>query len=137
MSYLNRFFIIGNITKAPERKTTKKGHSYCLLFVAQTKKWTTASGERKESVFYFNFNVYARLGEILLASDIKPWDRIYLEGEIEPYKMENTDWQSYFGHRFSVNNFSFLDSHNSGSHQTTNAERIENLSRADDFNDLT
>lgn len=138
MSYhLNRFMLIGNVTKLPERRTTKKGHDYCLLFLAQTKKWTTASGEKKDAVLYFNLNVYAKIGEILLDSDIQVGDKIFVEGDILPHKIEGEDGSSYFSHQFSVNNFSFLERHNTDTHYSTPQQRAESMREAqDDFSDL-
>lgn len=127
MSYLNRFVLIANVSRLPERKQTIKWHEYTLFYVAQTKKWVTATGEKKETTNLFTLYVYAKIGDILLNSDISIGDLIYLEWEIIPYTYE-VSGEKVFGTKLSVTNFSFCERKNNKSYLSTNKEKMDAMS---------
>lgn len=104
---LNRYEIIGRLTKDPEIKTSSSGKNRTLLSIAQTKKWKDASGQPQEKPLYFNFVAYGKVGEIL-AQYLGKGSKVYLTATLEPYTIEQEGSTTY-GISFIVQDFEFLD----------------------------
>ena len=58
---MNKIFIIGNLTRDPETRTTTSGVSVCSFSVAVTRRFASRGGERQTD--FFNVNAWRQLGE--------------------------------------------------------------------------
>lgn len=58
---MNKMFIIGNLTRDPEMRTTTSGVSVCSFDVAVTRRFASQGGERQTD--YFRVNAWRQLGE--------------------------------------------------------------------------
>ncbi|MCL2755908.1 MAG: single-stranded DNA-binding protein [Firmicutes bacterium] len=58
---MNKAFLIGNLTKDPELKTTNSGVSVCSFSIAVNRKFAGPDGTR--GVDYFNIVAWRQLGE--------------------------------------------------------------------------
>lgn len=58
---MNKIFIIGNLTRDPETRTTTSGVSVCSFSVAVTRRFASQGGERQTD--FFNVNAWRQLGE--------------------------------------------------------------------------
>lgn len=61
--YLNKAFIIGNLTRDPELKALPSGIKVCTFSVATNRVWKDKNGARQESADYHNIVVFARQAE--------------------------------------------------------------------------
>lgn len=107
---LNRFDIIGRLTKDPEMKSTPGGTMILTLNLAQTKRWKDANGEKQEKSLFFQFKAFGKQGEILQQYTAKG-SKIYISAVVEPWEMESQDGGGKkYGTSFIVRDFEFLDS---------------------------
>jgi single-strand DNA-binding protein len=62
--YLNKAFVIGNLTRDPELKALPSGVKVCTFSLATNRVWKDlATGERKSAVDYHNVVVFDRQAE--------------------------------------------------------------------------
>lgn len=59
---MQKLYIIGNLTKDPELRTTNSGVSVCTFTVAVTRRFAGQNGEKQTD--YFRVNAWRQLGEI-------------------------------------------------------------------------
>lgn len=62
--YLNKVFIIGNLTRDPELRTLPSGVSVVSFGVATNRTWKSPNGEKKEDTQFHNIVLFGRQGEI-------------------------------------------------------------------------
>lgn len=61
---LNKVFIIGNLTRDVELKTTPSGQSVATLGVATNRFWIDKSGQKQQDVEFHNVVLWGRQAEI-------------------------------------------------------------------------
>jgi len=61
---LNKVFIIGNLTRDVELRTTPSGQSVATLGVATNRFWTDKSGQKQQDVEFHNVVVWGKQAEI-------------------------------------------------------------------------
>ena len=79
--YLNKVFIIGNLTRDPELKAIPSGQKVCTFSVATNRVWKDASGAKKEQTDYHNIVVWGRPAETS-AQYLKMGQQVMIEGRI-------------------------------------------------------
>jgi single-strand DNA-binding protein len=80
---LNKAFVLGNITRDPELKTTPSGQSVCSFSVATNRSWTDkASGKKQEAVEFHNIVAWGKTGE-LVSTYMKKGSQILVEGRLQ------------------------------------------------------
>lgn len=104
---MNRFSLIGNLTKDPETKQLQNGTIIATLNIAQNKEWKDASGTRQKKTLFFQFTAFGKTAEVL-EKYTKKGNKIYIEAEVEPYKRENNDGTPIYGVSFIIKEFEFL-----------------------------
>lgn len=93
--YLNRVFIIGNLTKDPELKALEKsGMKVATFSVATNKVWRDKGGEKKESVEFHNIVVFGKMAETT-AQYMKKGSQILIEGRIQTRQWEYEGKKQY------------------------------------------
>lgn len=105
---LNRFEIIGRLTKDPEVKQSSTGKNRTLITVAQDKVWKDQEGQKQKKGLFFSFVAYGKVGEIL-AQYLTKGSKVYLTATLEPYTKEETDGSKTYGVSFIVQDFEFID----------------------------
>lgn len=80
--YLNKAFIIGNLTRDPELKALPSGMQVCSFSVATNRVWKDKNGARQESADYHNIVVFGRLAETS-AQYLKKGSSVLIEGRIQ------------------------------------------------------
>jgi primosomal replication protein N len=61
---LNKVMIIGHLGRDPEMRYTPSGRPVTSFSVATSRSWTSAEGERREEVEWFNVVAWGALAEI-------------------------------------------------------------------------
>ncbi len=64
MNHPNTVIYGGNLTRDPELRFTPKGKAVCELSIANTEKWTTDSGEKKERTCFAGATIWGKSGEV-------------------------------------------------------------------------
>lgn len=62
--YLNKTFILGNLTRDPELKSLPNGTKVCNFALATNRVYKDANGSKQEAVEYHNIVMFAKLAEI-------------------------------------------------------------------------
>lgn len=80
--YLNKVYIIGNLTRDPELKSLPTGNKVCSFGVATNRVWKDANGAKQESAEYHNVVVFGRQAETS-AQYLKKGQQVMIEGRIQ------------------------------------------------------
>ena len=80
--YLNKVFIIGNLTRDPELKAIPSGIKVCSFSVATNRVWKDKNGARQEAADYHNVVVFGRQAETT-AQYMKKGSQVMIEGRMQ------------------------------------------------------
>lgn len=80
--YLNKVYLIGNLTRDPELKSLPTGNKVCSFGVATNRVWKDANGAKQESAEYHNVVVFGRQAETS-AQYLKKGQQVMIEGRIQ------------------------------------------------------
>lgn len=80
--YLNKVFVIGNLTRDPELKAIPSGIKVCSFSVATNRVWKDKNGAKQEAVDYHNVVVFGRQAETT-AQYMKKGSQVMVEGRMQ------------------------------------------------------
>lgn len=83
----NKAFVLGNVTRDPELRTTPSGQSVCSFGVATNRFYKNQSGERQQSAEFHNVVAWGRLAEIC-NQYLKKGSLVFIEG-----RLQTRSWQ--------------------------------------------
>lgn len=81
MPNVNLVVLIGTLTRDPEVRNTPGGQSVAGFGMAMNEKWTSATGEKRESVCFIEVEMWGKLGESA-AKYVKKGQPLYVEGRL-------------------------------------------------------
>lgn len=87
---LNRVFLIGNLTRNPELRTTPNGMSVCSFGLATNRSYTDSTGAKKDQVEFHNMVAWSKLAEICSQYLVKG-KKIFAEGRLQTREWEAQD----------------------------------------------
>lgn len=93
--YLNKAFIIGNLTRDPELKALPSGTKVCSFAVATNRSYKDKEGTRQDSTEFHNVVAFAKLGE-LVAQYMKKGSQVYVEGRLQTRSWEGKDGEKKY-----------------------------------------
>ncbi|MQA00832.1 MAG: single-stranded DNA-binding protein [Dehalococcoidia bacterium] len=79
---LNKCMIIGNLGADPEMRYTANGNAVTTFSVATSRRFTDASGERREETEWFRVVTWSRLAETC-AQYLAKGRQVYVEGRMQ------------------------------------------------------
>ena len=88
MPSLNKVFLMGNLTRDPERSYTPKGTAMTKFGLAVNHVYTTEAGEKKEEVDFFNVVVWGRQAETA-AQYLSKGRPVLIEGRLRYESWQN------------------------------------------------
>ncbi len=80
--YLNKAFVIGNLTRDPELKSLPSGIKVASFAVATNRVWKGEDGSKKEATDYHNIVVFGRQAETA-AQYLKKGSNVLVEGRMQ------------------------------------------------------
>ena len=80
--YLNKAFIIGNLTRDPELRSLPSGVKVCSFSVATNRVWKDKNGAKQEATDYHNIVVFGRQAETV-AQYMRKGSSILVEGRMQ------------------------------------------------------
>lgn len=92
---LNKVMIIGHLGRDPEMRYTPSGRPVTSFSVATNRTWTSAEGERREEVEWFNVVAWGALAEIC-KSQLQKGKQVYVEGRLQTRGWEDEDGKKHF-----------------------------------------
>lgn len=93
--YLNKVFIIGNLTRDPELKALPTGNKVCSFSVATNSVWRDKDGNKKESTEFHNIVVFGRQAETT-AQYLKKGSSALIEGRLQTRSWDAQDGQKKY-----------------------------------------
>jgi single-strand DNA-binding protein len=93
--YLNKAFIIGNLTRDPELKALPSGLKVCSFGVATNHTYKDKEGNRKDSTEFHNVSAFGRTGE-LVAQYMKKGSQVFLEGRLQTRSWDGKDGEKKY-----------------------------------------
>lgn len=87
MSNFNKVFLMGNLTRDPETRSTNKGTAVTRFTLAVNRRYTTEAGEAKEEVTFVDIDAWGKMAEAI-AKYGKRGKPMHIEGRL---KLEQWD----------------------------------------------
>lgn len=88
--YLNKVFIVGNLTRDPESRSLPSGMSVVSVGIATNRVWNDQqTNEKKEEVEYHNVVFFGRLAEIVMQY-LKKGSSVLVEGRLRTSSWDDT-----------------------------------------------
>ena len=96
MASLNKVFLIGNLTRAPELRYTPSGTAVSDLRLAVNRSYTTQCGERREETCFLTVVVWGKQAESS-AQYLDKGSPVLVEG-----RLQTRDWETKDGQKRNV-----------------------------------
>lgn len=93
--YLNKTFIIGNLTRDPELKALPSGNKVCSFGMATNRVFKNKDGQKQDATEYHNIVVFGRVAE-LVAQYLKKGSQALVEGRLQTRSWDGTDGQKKY-----------------------------------------
>ncbi|MBY0328649.1 single-stranded DNA-binding protein [Patescibacteria group bacterium] len=104
--YLNKVFLIGNLTRDPELKALPTGNKVASISMATNRVWKDQAGVRQENTEYHNVVAFGRQAETL-AQYCKKGSSLYVEGRIQTRSWDAQDGQKKYRTEIVLDTFQF------------------------------
>jgi single-strand DNA-binding protein len=88
--YLNKVYVLGNLTRDPELKALPNGSKVTQFSLATNRVWKDQAGAKQEQVEYHNIVVFGRQAETS-AEYLKKGQQVLIEGRIQTRSWDGTD----------------------------------------------
>jgi single-strand DNA-binding protein len=96
MASLNKVFLIGNLTRAPELRYTPSGTAVSDLRLAVNRSYTTQGGERREETCFLTVVVWGKQAETA-GQYLDKGSPVLVEG-----RLQTRDWETKDGQKRNV-----------------------------------
>lgn len=104
--YLNKVFLIGNLTRDPELKAIPSGAKVATFGIATNRVWKDQSGARKEATDFHNIVAFGRPAETM-AQYLRKGSSVMIEGRIQTRSWEGQDGKKNYRTEIIVEGFQF------------------------------
>jgi single-strand DNA-binding protein len=126
--YLNKVYLIGNLTQDPEFKALPSGSSVANFSLATNRTWTDKQGQRQETAEYHNIVSYGKQAETM-SQYLKKGSLLFVEGRIQTRSWEAQDGQKKYRTEIIVDTFQFGPK-GSGAGNTSSQPRSANTNNS-------
>ena len=92
MASLNKVFLMGNLTRAPELRYTPNGTAVSDLRLAVNRAYTTQSGEKRQETYFLTVVVWGKQAESC-GEYLDKGSPILVEGRLQTREWEGKDGQ--------------------------------------------
>jgi len=96
MANLNRVFLIGNLTRAPELRYTPSGTAVSDLRIAVNRQYSTQGGDKREETCFLTVVVWGKQAEAS-AQYLDKGSPLLVEG-----RLQTRDWETRDGQKRNV-----------------------------------
>lgn len=90
MGNVNKVFLMGNLTRAPELRYTPSGTPICEFGLATNRRYTTRDGEQREDTCFVDITMWGRRG-VVISEYLHKGDPIFVEGRLNYDSWEGQD----------------------------------------------
>jgi single-strand DNA-binding protein len=82
MAYLNKVFLIGNLTRDPELRVTPKGTAVCQFGLAVNRQYKDESGATRDETAFIDIEAWGKQGE-LCSKYLQKGSLAFIEGRLK------------------------------------------------------
>ena len=82
MAYLNKVFLIGNLTRDPELRVTPKGTAVCQFGLAVNRQFKDESGATRDETAFIDIEAWGKQGE-LVSKYLQKGSLAFIEGRLK------------------------------------------------------
>lgn len=104
--YLNKAFVVGNLTRDPETRALPSGSKVTSFSVATSRTFKNKEGVRQDYVEYHNITAFDKLGE-LCGQYLRKGQQVLVEGRIQTRSWEGQDGQKKYRTEIIAENVQF------------------------------
>lgn len=104
--YLNKAFIIGNLTRDPERRALPSGITVASFAVATSRYWKDKNGVKQEDTQYHNVVAFGPQAETI-SQYMKKGSPIMVEGRMQTRSWDTQDGTKKYRTEIVVDSFQF------------------------------
>jgi single-strand DNA-binding protein len=121
---LNKVLIIGRLSRDPEMRYTPSGRPVTTFSVGTNRSWTTAEGEKRTEIEWFNVVAWSNLAEICKQYLTK--DRlVYIEGRLQTRHWEDSEGKKHSTTEIVANEMIMLDDRRESSNSASELQDNE------------
>jgi single-strand DNA-binding protein len=114
MPYLNKVFLIGNLTRDPELRVTPKGTAICQFSLAVNRQFKDESGQTRDETAFIDIEAWGKQGE-LVSKYLTKGSPAMVEGRLKLDQWEDkTSGQKRSKLKVVLENVQFLSSGRGG-----------------------
>ncbi len=104
--YLNKAFIIGNLTRDPELRSTPSGVSVASFGIATSRTWKNKDGQKQEDTQFHNLVAFGPQAKTI-SQYMKKGSSILVEGRMQTRSWDSPDGKKNYRTEIVVENFQF------------------------------
>ena len=104
---MNKIIIIGNLGRDPEMRYSTSGNPMTSFSIASNRRYTTASGERREETEWFNCTAFRQLADTC-NQYLARGQQVYVEGRLSTRQYSRQDGSPGFSLDVVVTDVHFL-----------------------------
>lgn len=131
MAYLNKVFLIGNLTRDPELRVTPKGTSICQFGLAVNRQFRDESGATRDETTFVDIEAWGKQGE-LVAKYLAKGSPCMVEGRLRLDSWETKTGEKRSKLKVVLDNVQFLSRGGSGG-EAAAAQPSESAGERDGF----
>lgn len=105
---MNRIFLMGNLTKDPETRSTQTGKTVTSFSVATNENYVDAQGNKQQKTEFHNVVAWGKQGEAI-AKYLSKGRKILLEGKVAYSNFIGNDGTKKYKTDIVLSNFHFVD----------------------------
>jgi single-strand DNA-binding protein len=129
---LNKVMIIGYLGRDPEMRYTPSGRPVTSFSVATSRTWTSAEGERREEVEWFNVVAWGNLAEIC-KTHLSKNQQVYIEGRLQTRGWEDETGKKHFRTELVANEMILLGDRRRDQQHHDDADYIDDNEENGDY----
>jgi single-strand DNA-binding protein len=127
MAYLNKVFLIGNLTRDPELRVTPKGTAICQFGIAVNRQFKDESGATRDETTFVDIEAWGKQGE-LVSKYLTKGSLAMVEGRLKLDQWEDkTSGQKRSKIKVVLDNVQFLSTRGSSGGGTSPASSSEGI----------
>ena len=125
MAYLNKVFLIGNLTRDPELRVTPKGTAICQFGIAVNRQFKDESGATRDETTFVDVEAWGKQGE-LVSKYLTKGSLAMVEGRLKLDQWEDkTSGQKRSKIKVVLDNVQFLSTRGAGAGAAAPADGID------------
>jgi single-strand DNA-binding protein len=133
MAYLNKVFLIGNLTRDPELRVTPKGTAICQFGIAVNRQFKDESGATRDETTFVDIEAWGKQGE-LVSKYLTKGSLAMVEGRLKLDQWEDkTSGQKRSKMKVVLDNVQFLSTRGGAGGGAAPAEGIDQTASPERF----